>query len=152
MRDTRITLFDSQPVTVSSNTTVNGTTLDLLENRVGDYKEGAEAGYGIGVEILVVPTSATGTDITLALKWQVSTDGSSWTDDQEIYPATNVIDETVDATPVGTKLAIPTRLRTPNRYARVVATTTSTSSGSFTIQGWASDGTTKHGKATQVRI
>lgn len=152
MRDTRITLFNSQPVTMSTDTTENGTTLDLLENRVGDYKEGAPAGYGIGVEILVVPTSATGTDITLALKWQVSDDGSTWVDDQVIMDATNVIDTTVDATVVGTKMSIPSRLRTDRRYARVVATTTATSSGSFTIRGWASDGSTKHGHATQIRI
>lgn len=146
MRDSRLELFTSQPVTISSNTTTNGKTIDLLDNYVGDYSEGAEVAYGIGVEILVY--DITGTRIDLQLKWQVSDDGSSWVDDQEIYPDTNIMTASAN----GTKLAISTRLRTPRRYARVVAVTTDNNAGSFKMRGWASDGTTKHGYSTQVRV
>ena len=152
MYDTRIDILATNPVAVSTDTTTTGETLDLLDGYTGDYKEGAPVGYGIGVKLLFVPTTATGTDITAAVKWQVSDDGSTWVDDQVILDATNIIDVTVDADIVGTKYEVESRLRTPRRYARVVITTTSTSSGAFNVYAWAADGTTMHGFSTQPHI
>lgn len=144
MRDTRISLFAGLPLTISTNTTTNGTTIDLKNGYVGDYFEGAQVGYGFGVEILLY--TITGTSFNVAIKWQVSDDDSTWVDDQMIYDA-----EVVAAVSGGTKLAIASRLRTPRRYCRLVVTTTNISSESFIMNAWVSDGTTDHGYATQVR-
>ena len=145
MRDTRISLFAGLPVTINSNATLNGTTIDLKSGYVGDYFEGAEVGYGFGVQMLFY--TITGTSFNIAVKWQVSDDDSTWVDDQTVYSG-----EVVAASAAGTKLELSTRIRTPRRYVRLVVTSTNISSESCIMNAWVSDGTTDHGYATQVRV
>ena len=135
MRDSRITLIAGLPLTISADTTTTGETQDLKSGYVGDYFEGAPAGYGLGGEILL--TSITGTAFTVEIYWETSSDNSTWVRDELVYPATNV----VAAVSGGTKLAIPFRLRTTRRYARLKIVSASMSSESFVITGaWISDG------------
>jgi len=137
MRDPRVALFSGLPITVSTATTTNGSTLDLLNLNLGidgDYWEGSPNGYGLGVELLFY--TITGTQADVNIKWQVSDDGSTWVDDQQVIPTT-ALDEVV----TGSKVAISTRLRTARRYARLVVTSVNMTSSSFIFNAWLSDGT-----------
>lgn len=135
MRESRVTLIGSLPLTINSNTTVTGETLDLKSGYTGDYFEGSPAGYGLGGEILI--TSITGTAFELEVYWETSTNGSTWVRDELVYPATDV----VAAVSGGTKLVIPFRLRTTRRYARLKIVSTNISGESCIITGaWLSDG------------
>ena len=148
MRDTRIAIFSATPLVVNTNTTVNGETLDLKSGYTGNYFEGAPKRYGVGVELLF--SSISGTRIDIAVKWQVSTDGSTWLDDQVVIPDTNLM--TASTGSPGAKYALPTRLVTSRRYARLVVVTTDVAgAGTFTLNAWVSDGTTEYGAATQPR-
>lgn len=146
MRETRIDLFANLPLTITTNATTNGNAIDFKDGYTGSYFEGAEVGYGFGVEILL--TEIAGTAFNAKFKWQVSDDNSTWVDDQVIYDG-----ELVAAVSGGTKLAIASRLRTPRRYGRLVVTTTNMNgtTETFKMNAWVSDGTTEHGYATQVR-
>lgn len=145
MRDIRVSIFDNTPLVVSTNTTVNGSTLTLLDGyTIGSYFEGSPAGYGLGVEVLL--TSITGTRIDVAFKWQVSDDASTWVDDVTILDDTNLMTLTTG----GTKLEFGTRLKTTRKYARIVLTTTDVSgSGTFTLRAWLGDGTEQFGGKLQ---
>ena len=135
MRESRVTLISGLPLTVSADGTTTGETIDTKDGYVGDYFEGAPAGYGLGGEILL--TSITGTAFTVEIYWETSSDGSTWVRDELIYPATDV----VAAVSGGTKLAIPFRLRTVRRYARMKIVSAGISGESFVIAGvWLSDG------------
>lgn len=143
MRDSRVAVFTGTPGTdidVSTATTTNGATLDLLNLNIGidgDYWQGSPNGYGLGVELLFY--SITGAQADVAIKWQVGDDGTNWVDDQQVIPAT-ALDEVVADSPGG-KIAISTRLRTNRRYARLVVTSTNMSGSSFSFNAWLSDGT-----------
>lgn len=151
MRDARIAIFDSAPLTINTNTTTNGNTIDLKDGHTGNYFEGAPRGYGVGVELLFY--SITGTRIDIAVKWQVSDDGTTWVDDQVVLDDANLMTLTTNSPSTAKKYAVPTRLVTSRRYARLVVTTTDVSgSGQFLLNAWVSDGTTEFGKATQPRI
>jgi len=135
MRDARVTFIAGLPLTISADGTTTGESIDLKSGYVGDYFEGAPAGYGLGGEILL--TSITGTSFTVEIYWETSSDDSTWVRDELIYPATDV----VAAVSGGTKLVIPFRLRTERRYARMKIVAASISGESFIIKGvWLSDG------------
>lgn len=135
MRESRVTFISGLPLTISTNTTTTGETIDLKSGYTGDYFEGAMAGYGLGGEILV--TSITGTAFELEVYWETSSNGSTWVRDGLIYPATDV----VAASSGGTKLVIPFRLKTTRRYARMKIVSTNISGESCVITGvWLSDG------------
>lgn len=145
MRDPRVALFAGLPITVSTATTTNGATLDLKNLGIeidGDLFHGSPKEYGLGVEILI--TSITGTDANATIKWQVSDDGSTWVDDQQVIPVTD-LDAFVAG---GTKIEISTRLMTKRRYARLVVTSSGMVSSSFVFNAWLSDGTNPYAFAT----
>lgn len=138
MRDSRITVFGSSagdPVTISTATTTNGATIDLKSGYVGDYFIGAPAGYGLGVDIIF--KTITGTANNVDCFWQVSLDGTTWETDQKILEG----ELSAIKTAAGTKIEVPTRLRTKFRYARISIVTTTMTSSSFVVQAWVSDGT-----------
>lgn len=139
MRDSRVSFFSGTPnKAISTADTFNGTTIDLKSGYTGDYFQGAPVGYGVGVEIMF--SSITGTNNNIVLKWQVSDDDSTWVDDQRI------IDGELSALDgAGTKVIVPTRLRTNRRYCRLVLVTTTMTTSSFVLNAWVSDGTTVHG-------
>lgn len=151
MRDTRVTIFSGAPLTINTNVTTNGDTLDLksgIGNYVGDYFEGSPNGYGIRVELLF--SSITGTRIDIAIKWQDSDDGSTWYDAGTVLADSNLM--TLTTASPNDKYAVPTAFYTARRYARLVVTTTDVSSGSFVLNAWLSDGVTPYVKATMPRI
>lgn len=151
MRDARITLFSGAPLIINTNVTTNGDTIDLKDGYTGNYFEGAPRGHGLGVELLFY--NVTGTRIDIAAKWQVSDDGSTWVDDQAIVDDANLMTLTTNSPSSAKKYAVPTRLVTSRRYARIVVTTTDVAgAGQFYLNAWVSDGTTEFGKATQPRI
>lgn len=138
MRDPRVALFSGLPITISTATTTNGSTLDLknLGLKVdGDLFAGSPVGYGLGVEMLFY--DITGTDVNVSVKWQVSDDGSTWVDDQQVIPTSDL--DTLDNG--GTKIVVSTRLVTKRRYARLVVITTGMVSSSVKLNAWLSDGT-----------
>lgn len=138
MRDPRITVFTSAPVTVSSATTTNGATIDLKDNYTGNYFEGAPEGYGVGVEVMFY--DVTGTNNNIVLKWQVSADNGTWIDDQRV--AAGELSALIGS---GTKFIVPTRLETAFRYIRLCVVSTGMGTSSFKVNAWVSDGTTNLG-------
>ena len=149
MRDPRFEIFTSSPITVSTATTTNGATLNLLTLGIdvdGDYWEGAPAGYGLGVEVMFYDVTSTNNNVTL--KWQVSDDGSTWVDDQQVFAGelSTLIGDS------GTKYITSTRLRTKRQYARLAIVTTGMSGSSFKVNAWVSDGTSQHGFDNNPRI
>lgn len=158
MRDSRLDLFTSQPVTLNSATTENGETIDLLDNYVGDYFQGTEFMYGIGVEVIIYDSQgAAGTDaLGVTVKIQVADDDGAgspdtWVDDAIVYDTDDFEQELADSG--GTKLALPFRIHTQRQYARIVVVTTieSGSASDVKIRGWASDGSPRHSYAYQRR-
>lgn len=149
MRDSRINVWNNSEGAVTANGTTNGPTINLLEFYTGSYKEGAP-GYGLGVEIIAKDIS--GNEFSLTYKWQVSDDGSTWVDHEEIFKSTTPVAD-ADAGASGDTLKIPTRLHTPRQYARIVRVISGIvgNDASVTTKAWVSDGTTKFGYATQVR-
>lgn len=147
MRETRVTIFSGAPVTVNSDTTTTGDTIDLKDNYAGNYFEGAPNGYGVGVELLF--SSITGTRIDVDAYWEDSDDGTTWYAKDKIFADADIVALSSDGTG---KLALPTRLVGARRYARIVVVTTNTNSASFTLNAWVSDATNPYGKATQPRI
>ena len=147
MRETRVTVWDNAEGAITADGTVNGPTIDLLENYTGSYKEGTGQ-YGLGVEI--VCTSISGNEFSLTFKWQVSDDASTWVDHEQIYTTTGPV---AAAAAPKTKIVLPTRLKTPRRYARIVRVIANivAADATITTKAWVSDGTTKFGYATQVR-
>lgn len=135
MRDSRVTIFNSTPLTVSTATTTNGATLDLKSGYVGDYFEGSPEGYGVGIKVLF--TSITGTNNNVVLKWQVSDNGSTWVDGDTVLAG-----ELSALVAGGTKIEVPTRFEHVRRYARLVLVTTTMTTSSFVLNAWLSDGTT----------
>ncbi len=61
--DTRITLVDSLPLTISTNVTTTGKTVDFKDGYTGDHFEGAMPGYGFGVKILFKTITGTAFDM-----------------------------------------------------------------------------------------
>ena len=141
MRDSRVTIFNGgAALTVSTNTTVTGDTIDLLNGFVvGSYFEGAPSGYGIGVEIML--SSITGTAYNVEIYWETSSDNSTWTRDALVLPSTSDPVALLAASNGGTKMVIPTRLTSKRRYARLKVISTNISGESFVLQAWLSDGT-----------
>lgn len=148
MRDPRFEIFTSSPITVSTATTTNGATLNLLTLGIdvdGDYWEGAPPGYGLGVEVMFYTITSTNNNVTL--KWQVSDDGSTWVDDQQVYAG-----ELSATQGDGTKVIVSTRLRTQRQYARLAIVTTGMSGSSFLVNAWVSDATKVNGFDNDPRI
>lgn len=140
MRDSRVSFFSGTPnLTINSATTTNGSTIDLKSGYVGDYFEGAPVKYGIGVELMF--SSITSTNNNVVLRWEVSDDDSTWLVDQEILNG----ELSALKTSAGTKVVVPTRLRTPRRYCRLVIVTSGMAGSSFVVNAWLSDGTTDQG-------
>ena len=137
MRDSRVTIFTGAPVTISTATTTNGATIDLLTNVYGDFKEGVGVGYGIGVELSF--TSITGVNNNVNVFWQVSDDDATWETDAQILEG-----ELSTLLGTGTKIMVPTRFRTNRRYCRIVVVTTTMTASSFILNAWLSDGTPEH--------
>ena len=138
MRDSRVTIFTGAPVTISTATTTNGATIDLLSNVYGDFKEGVGVGYGIGVELSF--TSITGTNNNVNVYWEVSDDDATWETDTQILEG----ELSALKTASGTKIMVPTRFRTNRRYCRITVVTTTMTASSFILNAWLSDGTPEH--------
>lgn len=138
MRDSRVSFFAGTPnLAVSTATTINGTTIDTKSGYVGDYFEGVPEGYGIGIEVMF--TSIVSTNNNVVLKWQMSSDNSTWTDGFRIYDAELSASKGTN----GTKVIVPTRLDgLQHRYVRLVIVTTGMAGSSFVVNAWLSDGTT----------
>lgn len=139
MRDARVALFAGTPLTISTATTTNGSTINLKSGYVGDYFEGAPTGYGLGVEVMF--STITSTNNNVVLRWEVSDDGSTWVADQIILDG----ELSVLKTSRGTKVIVPSRLYTARQYARLAIVTTGMSGSSFIVDAWISDGTTDLG-------
>lgn len=146
MYDTRVEVWNNDEGTVSADATTNGSTIDLLSEYVGDHREGTGY-YGVGVQIILA--AITGNAFSVTFKWQVSDDGSTWVDDQQIYTVTDI---TAAKGPTN-GLKLSTRLRTPRRYARIVRVVSGISGAdaSFNQKAFVADGSTFWGFATQVR-
>jgi hypothetical protein len=149
MRDSRVTVF-TNPSAIAVGGTVTGPTISLLADYVGDRKYGTSL-YGFGVELmaknLVIGTDADGA--TLVWKFQVSPDGTNWTDGDTIgtmaFSAAGLW--TKDGTVAGAthtlvRSKLRGRLRTIQPYARIVCTSGDLEgTATINLYGWISDGT-----------
>ena len=147
MRDSRITLITAQPVTVSSDATAFGATLDLKDGYVGDHWYGTGP-YGLPVEFMVsTVVTGTGDGFTLVVGWQDSEDGSNWDYNAECGTITFDTDGNILKKDGTTKLnltrgKVSMRLRTARRYARLYWTSAGITGGeTVNVQAWVSDGT-----------
>ncbi len=146
MRDSRITVITGGPVTITTDTTTNGATINFEDDRAGNFLTGTfGSGYGLGVELLL--DAIGGTAFTVAVKTQVSDDDSTWVDDVFVLDALEIVAASANGA-AGDNIKIPMRINTSRKHARVVVTTTSGNSGTFTLDGWVSDGTVASANGT----
>lgn len=146
MRDARVALFTGTPLTISTATTTYGPTLDLKSGYVGDFFEGSPTGYGLRIEVMF--TTITSTNNNVKLKWQVSDDNFSTVDDDQMIleGELSALVTAGGTAGTGTKIIVPSTLRTTARYARLAIVTTGMSGSSFIVNAWLSDGVTDQGR------
>lgn len=138
IRESRVSLFSGMPLAataISTATTTNGSTIDFKSGYTGNYFEGAQYKYGFNVHLLF--TSIVSTNNNVVVKWQVSDDGSTWRDSDEVLRGELSV---LMGTNGGTKVEVPSRLVTNRRYARLVITTTGMSGSSFNVNAWVDEG------------
>lgn len=141
MRETRVNVWNT--TTVTTNTTINGPTIDLLNGYVGGHLYGTGE-YGIGVELVADNAVAGTTAYSVKLKWQHSTDGTSWDDFGTI--GTFDVDTAGkfvvngSASPLSRDV-LKSNAEMARRYARIVAVSSGFAGGaSLRLRGWLADG------------
>lgn len=146
MYDSRFSIF-TNPTTITTNTTVNGTPTNLLANYVGNHKLGT-TDYGVGLHFIVYEP-ANG-PFTVQFKVQVADDVSgspgTFTDlgvvgQSEVNASGQFVINGV-ARPGLARDLIAARFRTAKPWFRVVATTTGMGgSASVKVKAFVADGT-----------